>query len=907
MKSPEVTGTVSQSTMTPELWKRVEEVFYAALECEASERQHYLAVACGEDQSLRREVESLLAAGGEDAEVSGRVDRLVAQGARLATGGPPETTPPERIGPYRVLREIGRGGLGTVYLADRDDEHYSMRVAIKLVRRGLDTDDILARLRQERQILARLEHPNITRLLDGGSTPEGQPYLVMEYVEGTNLDVFCDHHRLDLRGRLRLALDICAAVGFAHQNLVIHRDIKPSNVLVTEDRTVKLLDFGIAKLLDRDAIVEPTAPGLRLLTPEYASPEQLRGEPLGTASDIYSLGVMLYRLLTGYPPFTGDLRRDLDRVDRNPSVVMRPSDQFIDGHRQQTLVVQPEDMAHRRGTHVARLRQQLRGDLDNVVLKALAEDVGERYGSAAELADDIRRYLEHRPVRAQPASLALRWGKFIRRNRLAVIAAGLVATSLLVGIVSTLWQARIARNAQGVAEHQQDRAEVTTDLLVDLFETSNPNVAKGEELTVRQVLEEGALQIGRLEGQPELRALLMHTVGRVYRNLGSYHQAFDLHHNALGVRRTLLGDHHPQVAESLVAMAEAQVALGEFEAAELALREALDMRRSLFGDDHPSVAEALNDLGVTLRYQRRWDEAKAALDQAVDIRIHRLGNDHADTARSLNNLAVLHWKIGQIEEAEPLLRQALDIRRRVLGEDHSETLGAFYSLAVLQRMQGDLQGSEATLRKTLTLRRKSLGDDHVDVAASLNSLARTLVLQGSIEEALPLYAESVATYERALGSDNRKAAVVLNNLADAQVKAGDTDAAMQTYGRALEIHRRVGETYPETARSLEGLGAIHLGADRLVASEEALRQALAIRLQVHGTSSGQRWRVAAVEGTLGRCLLAQGKVADAEPLLTASLEGLRRHLGEDHAKTQAVAQALESYRHGTPGLTKTRP
>lgn len=875
--------------MTSGRWQRIEEIFYAALERSDHKRGAFLDGACGDDASLRTEVESLLAASDDSARIGG----VVAEGAhkamdRLANIGPADVAPPERIGPYRILEEVGRGGLGTVYLAERDDEHYAMRVAIKLVRRGLDTEDILARLRHERQILARLEHPNITRLLDGGSTPEGQPYLVMEYVEGTTLETFCDQQRLSVRKRLRLMIDICAAVGFAHQSLVIHRDIKPSNILVKDDGTVKLLDFGIAKLLDRDAetAAEPTTPGFQWLTPEYASPEQVRGLPLTTSTDIYSLGVMLYRLLAGLLPYD---RHAANRDDVAAADVVRPSDRL-----QSVSQTSVDEITACRDTRPARLRQELRGDLDNIVLKAMASESSERYGSVSELADDLHRFLENRPVRARPVSLALRWAKFIRRHRLAMVAASLVLLSLLGGLASTLWQARIARQALG-------RAEAALDLLQGIFERSEPNVAKGEELTVRQFLEEGALVIGQMEGQPELRSVLMHFVGRIYRNIGSYDAALRLQRDALAMRRQLFGKVHPLIAESLVATAEVHNSQGDFVEAETLLLEALEMRRQIFGHEHLAVAEVLSDLGVALRHLRRWDEAKEILGEAIEMRRRLLGDDHIDTARSLNNLAVVHLKLGEVEQAEPILRWVLEVRRRVLGDDHSETLGVWYNLAVAMRRRGDLEGSEAALRDILVLRRKSLGDDHVDIAATLNSLGRVLALRDEVEEATGYFGESVAMFNRALGSGSRISGIVSNNLGDAWLRAGDSAAAEQTYQEALSIHRSLDAAHPETARALEGLGSLLcLEAGRWNAAEAYLGEALDLRRRVHGPTDSDRWRVQVAKGLLGRCLLNQGRLSEAEALLIAAYEELRQQLGEEHEKTLEVGGFLQTLRSRVP-------
>ncbi|HZJ65538.1 MAG TPA: serine/threonine-protein kinase, partial [Kofleriaceae bacterium] len=497
-------------------WSEIEELFDRAVALERGERAAFLEQACS-DPAVRREVESLLLA---DEQAAGFLEP------------PPAAPMPDgRIGSYRLLRKLGEGETSTVYLAARDDEHYDQRVAIKLIRPGMDSRQILQRFHQERQILASLNHPNIARLLDGGTAPAGQPYFVMEYVDGQPLDVHCEQANLSLTRRLELFGAICQAVHFAHRNLVVHRDLKPGNILVAGDGTPKLVDFGIAKLLDPERIgirVEPTATVARLMTPHYASPEQVQGKPVSTASDVYSLGVILYKLLTGQRPYDFG-SQSLHEIER---VVC------------ETTPAPP--------SHAARVprRDRWPRDLDNIVLMAMRKEPERRYASAQELADDVRRCLEHRPVLARRDTLGYRASSFVRRNPGAVAAAGVVFLSLLAGAIATTWQWRRAVAEQTRAETQRMTAEQTLNFVVELFKVPDSPVAV-HDVTARELLERGTARLhGESHQPPDVRAALEHTLGVVYRNLGDYQQAQKLLEEAVAMRSSLPGG-ELDLAESL--------------------------------------------------------------------------------------------------------------------------------------------------------------------------------------------------------------------------------------------------------------------------------------------------------------------------------------------------------------------
>ena len=513
--------------MTPERWHQIKGILDEALEQEEPERAGFIAAACQGDDELRREVESLAAS---EAEIGDFIETPV---FRIRLDEVEPLAVGERIGAWRIVREIGWGGMGAVYLAERADQEFEQRVAIKLVRRGMDTDEIVRRFRSERQILAHLDHPNIAKLFDGGTTADGRPYFVMEYVEGRPIHDFCDERKLSVRERLELFRQVCAAVHFAHQNLIVHRDLKPGNILVTADGVPKLLDFGIAKLLDpTQEAFALTRADLRPMTPDYASPEQVRGEPITTASDVYSLGVLLYRLLTGQRPY---------RPTTDPQALAEAICK--------TEPVRPSSAIARAGeipdSETRILRRQVAGDLDNIVLMAMRKEPQRRYASVDQLSNDIERHLEGLPVVARKDTLGYRTRKFVGRHKLGVTLAA--ATLLMIvgfSITVTLFWQR--------AERARERAQAVSGFLGDLFSASDPKRSRGEPITVLEILDQGSRKMDRSSKvEPEVRADLMSTMGLAYLSLGQWDQAKRLFEVALDLHRRTLRQDDPQVVDDL--------------------------------------------------------------------------------------------------------------------------------------------------------------------------------------------------------------------------------------------------------------------------------------------------------------------------------------------------------------------
>jgi serine/threonine-protein kinase len=800
-------------------WRAVREILAGALDLPSGDRPAFVAGACGDDGALRREVESLLA------EEEGLGDFLAAPIFTLHGDDPEPAADPDLdrlVGPYRLIRRLGRGGMGTVYLAERADGRFEQRVAVKLIKRGMDTDEILRRFDVERRILAGLVHDHVARLYDGGSTDDGLPYFVMEYVEGEPIDDYCDRRRLPTAARLALFQTVCRAVHSAHQNLVVHRDLKPGNILVTADGAPKLLDFGIAKLLapEDGAAGAPTVLGELPMTPAYASPEQVRGAAVTTASDVYSLGVLLYELLTGARPYDADtLRPDLwarlicDEEPPRPSTAVRRAREIrLPGGATASLT--PQAVAAARGGDPRRLGRRLAGDLDRIVMTALAKDPRRRYGSAEQLAEEFRRHLEGLPVRARTPTVAYRAGKFVRRHRFGVGAAAAAAGALVAFAVTMAVE-------RGRTAVERDRAIEVTEFMVDAFEISAPGRARGEEVTAREILEQGAARIdAELTGQPLTQATLKDAVGRVYRNLGLFEEAKPL------------------------------------------LEAALRLREAELGPDHPETAVSREHLGLVLRNLGDGERAERLLRRAVETLERHRGDDGGELAlaQGLHNLASLLAEGGRYDEAEALFRRALAIKRRLPEAAGAAGLAASLNgYATLLATRGRLDEAEALYREALLARRAAHGPVHPEVSSALNNLANVLAERGSRDEAQSLYAEDLALRRKLYGDGDPRVAVALNNEAMLRQERGDAAGAVPLFREALAIFRRaVGDAHPNVAVARRNLAAALAARGEPAACEEEARLAVAI---LRAALKPDHWRLADAESVLGGCLAGLGRFA----------------------------------------------
>jgi serine/threonine protein kinase/tetratricopeptide (TPR) repeat protein len=793
-------------------------------------------------------------------------------------------SPDLRIGPYKALKELGRGGMGVVYLGARADEQYQKRVAIKIIKAEVDRDEVVTRFRRERQILASLDHPNIARFLDGGTTEDGRPYFVMEYVEGKPIDSFCDRRALSILARVKLFRSVCSALEYAHRNLIVHRDIKPGNILVTAEGVPKLLDFGIAKLVNPGLSGEAATMTGLAMTPEYASPEQARCEPVTTVSDVYSLGVLLYKLLTGHLPYRFKTRQPLDILravcedaPEKPSTAVGRTEE---GGRTLTA----EEVSRAREGSPERLRRRLSGDLDTILLMALRKEPSRRYPSVEAFSEDLRRYLEQLPIQARKATFSYRTGKFLARHRAGITGVAVVILLVLGFSVSTVVQSRQLRR-------ERDKASRVSSFLVDLFKVSNPSEARGNTVTAREILDKGAERIrGELKEEPEVRATLMATMGKVYNSLGLFDKAEGLLRDALEIRRRVLGHEHPEVAATMHSLAGVLLAKGDYAGAEALFREALSMRRKLLGNEHPDVASSLVGLADVLDDKGDYAGAEALFREALAMRRRLLGNEHPDVARSLIGLAdVLDYK-GNYAEAEALFREAIAMERKLLGNEHPHVAASLNSLAIVLYERGDYAGAEALYRESLAMQRKLLGNEHPEVATSLNNLADVLDEKGDYAGAEALYREALAMWRKLLGNEHPHVATSLNNLADVLDEKGDYAGAEAFSREGLALDRKLlGNEHRDVARSLRTLGQVLYHQHRLAEAEKAFRESLEIGRKALPPDHPD---IAFPLIGLGNVLVAEGQALQAEAMLRRGLEIRRKTLPKDNPRVAEAESAL---------------
>ena len=899
-------------------------MFVAAAELLAAERPRFVDEHCAGDPELRRDVMALL----ESYERTGRFDQVA--DAISGPGGEPsvaDAPPPSQIGPYRILDEIGHGGMGAVYLAERVDGQFEQRVALKLLRGDLPSEELQQRFLAERQILARVSHPNIAHLLDGGVTDTGRPYFVMEQIEGVPIDRYCDEGRLLIDERLRLFRTVCSAVHYAHRHLIVHRDLKPGNIFVASDGTVKLLDFGIAKLLEPESFASPrpeTRTGVRVMTPEYASPEQVRGDAITTASDVYQLGVLLFELLTGHRPYrlSGRSLLEVERIitETDPE---RPSAAVTRAEEVEAIEdappITPQDVSRARGTTAEKLRRRLAGDLDNIVLMAMRKEPERRYSSAEQLAEDLRRHQVGLPVAARPDAVGYRASKFVRRHKIGVATtvAGFMAV-IGFAVAMGIQAERTAR--------ERDKAEQVTAFLVGLFESSDPGVALGDTLTVREVLDRGAEWV-RLElaDQPEVRATLMQVLGSVYRSLGLVDEASTQWEAALDLRERTLGADHPDLATSLTDLGLLRTDAGRLEEAEPLLRRAIAILRAGGKQDRAELGRSLNNLGYLLQVKGDYDAAVPTYEEALEVYRQARGDVRADMVTTMMNLGWIKQTQGDLAAAETQFREALAVRRELYGAAHPKVGNSLSSLATLLWRKGDYLAAEQAAREALALRQALYPEVHPDLAESLLSLANIMADQGQHQAADSLFQASVEAYSDAYGKEAPHVARVKNDFAGRLRDRGEFARAEPLYREALPVYREVlGDAHPFTAivegnlastlyaqseadeaeglwrkavgtlrgASIDPLFAVNpmVGLASLLMDRKAHGEAeLLLRDALDVLNDGlpdTRWRVVEVQSMLGNSLAGQHRFEEAEALLLDSHAALREERGLDHQSTQ---------------------
>ncbi len=816
-------------------WEQIQALFHEVADLPDPAQRASLEAQCAEDPTLMTEVLSLLE---QDARGDSLLDRDAAHvAAEVLDEGIPPALLDQTFGPYRLKEALGQGGMGVVYLAERED--LGSVAAIKILRDAWLSPDRRERFASEQRTLAQLNHPAIARLYDADTLPDGTPWFVMEYVEGVPLTEFCEHHASSILERLRLFRAVCEAVEHAHRHLIVHRDLKPSNILVKPDGSVKLLDFGIAKQLDSlEGPVDRTRTGLRLMTPAYAAPEQILGDPVGIHTDIYTLGVVLYELLTGRLPF--------DLSNRTPG---EAETAIIKQGRERPSAAAKEKSISRRAW----------ADLDVLCLTAMHIEPQRRYRTVEALIRDIDHYLAGEPLEARPDTFGYRIGKFVRRNWQPVSAA---AASLLVVVSLVVFYTVRLATARNAAVAEAGRTQRIQHFMLNLFQGGDEAVGPADSLRVVTLLDRGVQEAQALDGEPAVQAELRETLGSIYQKLGKLERADSLLGTALDQRRSLFGPDNAEVARSLVALGRLRVDQAQDEEAERLAREGLEMSKRQLRPNDPAIASATLALGQILEERGQYAEAIEVLEEAVRLRRAAGGPPTPELASSLRELANTHYYAGHLAVADSLDRLVLGMTRRLNGERHPLVAEDLINLGAVQQEWGHYQDAERYYRQALDITQAFYGPNHYKTAAGLTVLGRALRFepQGN-DEAQRLFERALVIRERVFGRVHPQVASTLNELGGVALARGRFDEAEALARRVLAIYRTVyGRKHAFTGVGVANLASVYMKHNQYSQAEPLFREAIGIFTETQGA---EHLNTGIARIKLGRTLLRQHRYAEA--------------------------------------------
>lgn len=874
-----------------------EAIFEGALQLPPEQREVYLQAACAGDGTLLERIRDLIRFHEKG---DGPLETPAVPPAPKATSvrsQPSGEKPGDKIGNYKILQLIGEGGCGSVFMAEQELP-VRRRVALKVIKLGMDTKNVMARFEAERQALALMDHPNIAKVFDAGATETGRPFFAMELVRGIKITEYCDRNNLSTNARLKLFKQVCQAIQHAHQKGIIHRDIKPSNILVTQHDGVpmpKVIDFGIAKatgqrLTDQTVFTEFDQ---FIGTPAYMSPEQaeVSGMDIDTRSDIYSLGVLLYELLTGRTPFDA---RELMKVGLD---AMRRAIREMEPPKPSTRLSTMLDtdlttIARQRQAATQKLIHLIRGDLDWIVMKSLEKDRTRRYETASSFAGDIEHFLNHEPVLARPPTALYRFQKLVRRNKVAFIAATAVASAIVVGLVVSTSLYYREQAARRDADREAHRSRQVALFLEDMLKGVGPGVALGRDTTLlREILNKTLARVTNdLKEQPEVQAEICNTLGEVYRALGQSGKAEELHRSARSLLDRSRGAKRRDVAVSLNDLALVLRDQGKLPEAEALQREALELRRKLHGNEHPEVAESLNNLALVLRSEGQLTEAEHLHHDALDMDLKLFGHDHLAVATSLNNLALALDANGKPADAEQCFRESLAIQKKVLGDHQPGLAITLDNLAFVLREEGKLDEAETLERQSLAMQRKIFGPEYPSVATAINNLGLILAAQGQTIPAEQLLREALAQRRKLLGPEHPELAASLHHLAALLREEKKRDEAGQLEGEALTMRKNIfGEASLAVADSLNNLALIRKDEHILAEAEGLFRQAAEIQQKLLGRDHPS---LAATLNHLALVLCEEGKFSESEAILQQVLELRRKQFGDAHPSVTASLHDL---------------
>jgi serine/threonine protein kinase/tetratricopeptide (TPR) repeat protein len=840
-------------------WQRVQTLFHEAADMPASEQRVFLETQCGGDAGLVSEVLILLE---EDARGGSLLDGDVADVAsQIFNESSSGSLPFKEFGPYRIKQALGEGGMGVVYLAKRED--LGNEVAIKILRDAWVSPARRERFNAEQRTLAQLNHPSIARLYDADTSPDGTPFFVMEYVEGIPLTNYCKAQKCSIAERLRLFRAVCEAVLYAHQHAVIHRDLKPSNILVKGDGSIRLLDFGIAKHMENlGELVDQTITGLRMMTPAYAAPEQIRGEQVGIQSDVYSLGVVLYELLAGRLPF--------DLTKCSPSQAEKVLTEQ-EAEKPSDVSGKAAASAETNGRGVTASRTAW-ADLDVLCLTAMHKDPQRRYQSVEALIRDVNHYLDGEPLEARADTWHYTLGKFVRRHWRLVSAAAVVF-ALLVGLV-IFYTVRLTR-ARNAAVMQAARTQRIQRFMLNLFQGGDPAAGPADDLRVVTLLDRGVQEARNLDTEPAVQAELYETLGGIYQKLGKLEQADSLMESALAKREALYGPDSTETAKGLLALGSLRDAEARYGDAERLIRQALDRDRRQLPANDPAVAKAMLALGGVLEDRGAYDQSIAILEQTVQL-YSAPGAEPVELADSLYELANAHFYAGHYQKSEEINERALAMYKQIYGERHPRVAEILINLGAIQLDTGHYAAAEQYDRQALDIVQAWYGKDNPETATDLTILARSLVYQKRYAEASDLLQQSLVIKERTFGKVHPSVASTLNELGSVALQEGKYDAAEQYFTRMADIYRtEYGEQHYLYATALSNLASVYTAQQQWTRAEKLYRQAIPIYVE---SQSPTHINTGIARIKLGRTLLRQHRYGDAEAETHAGYDILRTQM-----------------------------
>ncbi len=905
--------------MSPEQIRHLQKLFKEVLALAPKERPDFLDTACRGDEQMRSKLEALLEADAKadaesfmraspnelaDALFSGEIKE---EGSELLGN---------KIGPYTLVRRIGQGGMGEVFQAIRH-EPFKQYVALKLIRGGLNNKDIQLRFQLERQILASLNHPNISRLLDGGTyygdgqlpdesgltSPEsaGRPYLVMEYIEGTSITEYSDARRLKVSERLDLFREVCAAVHYAHQNLVIHRDLKPNNILVTEKGEVKLLDFGVAKLVNpqlADIDLPITKTGVRAMTPEYASPEQLRGRPLTTSSDIYSLGVVLYELLTGRRPYylsglsTEEVEELVCDIDPERPSTRVTKEESYPGAKGETQAEIPSLLSKKRDVTIDRLQKSLRGDIDNIVMMALRKEGSRRYASVEQMSSDIANYLAGKPVEARSNTIGYRAQKFVARHPISALLSAMVVFFLFAFGATLVVKNNEISSALETANRERDKAQEITGFLSSLFEVNNPSESMGDTLTARQILASGLERIDELDQQPEIQAEMLGVIGGVYGSLGMMKESIPTMERSIGLLRKQRPLLEMKLAKALQDLGSMYSAQGlDFEKAKVRIEESLELKRTLLSSSDPEIGLGLYNLSMVTHFLGDFTKSEDILRESIAV-FQSLDNLHPTAGLAYRQLARVHQIRNEFAESDSLYQKSLDIARKLYGDLHPELAATLQSYGGLLHNHGYNDKAEITQLEARDMILKLHGEDHHLMGHVNANLADIAISNGEFTKAQSIYGDAISSYRRNFPGDPGLSTFLFSE-SEAYRADGNFPRAVKSILESVNLRKQqFGDESAMVVVSLYQHAYILDSWGKTKDAEKVYRETLRIGdLSLRPNHP----RVGSTLVRLGILLERENRYAEAEPILKKAVEILEKNANQD-SMIELAQQVLDAHK-----------